>query len=93
MTSSWEGKSKWPGVVLGKIKSLWSTSHGTASDGLNQLIDSSTNKNHNRHINTPTKIIEGLNQLSFNKGRQILFSVVFYFLIYRNAFCFFVFYY
>ncbi|XP_044005263.1 protein TANC2 isoform X2 [Aphidius gifuensis] len=70
MTSSWEGKSKWPGVVLGKIKSLWSTSHGTASDGLNQLIDSPTNKNHDRHINTPTKIIEGLNQLSFNKDDE-----------------------
>ncbi|KAK0089572.1 hypothetical protein PV325_006701 [Microctonus aethiopoides] len=42
MTSSWEGKSKWPGVVLGKIKSLWSTSQGTTNDGLNQLIDSSS---------------------------------------------------
>ncbi|XP_015435614.1 PREDICTED: LOW QUALITY PROTEIN: protein TANC2 [Dufourea novaeangliae] len=39
MTSSWEGKSRWPGVVLGKIKSLWSNSQGTANDGLNQLID------------------------------------------------------
>ncbi|XP_031847476.1 zinc-RING finger and ankyrin repeat domain-containing protein rolling pebbles isoform X1 [Nomia melanderi] len=39
MTSSWEGKSRWPGVVLGKIKSLWSNSQGTASDGLNQLIE------------------------------------------------------
>lgn len=38
MTSSWEGKSRWPGVVLGKIKSLWSTTQGTANDGLNQLI-------------------------------------------------------
>ncbi|XP_072759305.1 protein TANC2 isoform X1 [Anoplolepis gracilipes] len=41
MTSSLEGKVKWPGVVLGKIKSLWSSSQGTASDGLNQLIGSS----------------------------------------------------
>ncbi|XP_012226066.1 protein TANC2 isoform X3 [Linepithema humile] len=41
MTSSWEGKAKWPGVVLGKIKSLWSSSQGTANDGLNQLIGSS----------------------------------------------------
>ncbi|XP_076632082.1 zinc-RING finger and ankyrin repeat domain-containing protein rolling pebbles isoform X2 [Colletes latitarsis] len=40
MASSWEGKSRWPGVVLGKIKSLWSNSQGTANDGLNQLIDS-----------------------------------------------------
>ncbi|XP_020294791.1 protein TANC2 isoform X2 [Pseudomyrmex gracilis] len=39
MTSSWEGR--WPGVVLGKIKSLWSSSQGTANDGLNQLIGSS----------------------------------------------------
>lgn len=39
MASSWEGKSRWPGVVLGKIKSLWSNSQGTANDGLNQLID------------------------------------------------------
>ncbi|XP_076295761.1 zinc-RING finger and ankyrin repeat domain-containing protein rolling pebbles isoform X2 [Lasioglossum baleicum] len=39
MTSSWEGKSRWPGVVLGKIKSLWSNSQGTTSDGLNQLIE------------------------------------------------------
>ncbi|XP_048506587.1 protein TANC2 isoform X2 [Athalia rosae] len=44
MTSSWEGKSRWPGLVLGKIKSLWSSSEGTTSDGLNQLI-SSTEKN------------------------------------------------
>ncbi|CAK9795133.1 Protein TANC2 [Anthophora plagiata] len=43
MASSWEGKSRWPGVVLGKIKSLWSNSQGTTNDGLNQLIDS-TNK-------------------------------------------------
>nr|XP_050866440.1 protein TANC2 isoform X1 [Vespula vulgaris] len=41
MASSWEGKSRWPGLVLGKIKSLWSNSQGTANDGLNQLIDSS----------------------------------------------------
>jgi len=41
MTSSWEGKARWPGVVLGKIKSLWSSSQGTANDGLNQLIGSS----------------------------------------------------
>lgn len=41
MTSSFEGKARWPGVVLGKIKSLWSSSQGTASDGLNQLIGSS----------------------------------------------------
>ncbi|XP_043488120.1 protein TANC2 isoform X2 [Polistes fuscatus] len=41
MVSSWEGKSRWPGLVLGKIKSLWSNSQGTANDGLNQLIDSS----------------------------------------------------
>ncbi|XP_015600878.1 protein TANC1 isoform X2 [Cephus cinctus] len=41
MTSSWEGKSRWPGVVLGKIKSLWSSSQGSTSDGLNQLIGSS----------------------------------------------------
>ncbi|CAL7938566.1 unnamed protein product [Xylocopa violacea] len=40
MASSWEGRSRWPGVVLGKIKSLWSNSQGTANDGLNQLIDS-----------------------------------------------------
>ncbi|XP_076174801.1 zinc-RING finger and ankyrin repeat domain-containing protein rolling pebbles isoform X2 [Ptiloglossa arizonensis] len=40
MASSWEGKSRWPGVVLGKIKSLWSNSQGTANDGLNQLINS-----------------------------------------------------
>ncbi|XP_017792918.1 PREDICTED: protein TANC2 [Habropoda laboriosa] len=40
MASSWEGKSRWPGVVLGKIKSLWSNSQGTTNDGLNQLIDS-----------------------------------------------------
>ncbi|XP_043518370.1 protein TANC2 isoform X2 [Frieseomelitta varia] len=39
MATSWEGKSRWPGVVLGKIKSLWSNSQGTANDGLNQLID------------------------------------------------------
>lgn len=42
MTTSWEGKSRWPGVVLGKIKSLWSSSQGTANDGLNQLIGAST---------------------------------------------------
>ncbi|KYN40810.1 Protein TANC2 [Trachymyrmex septentrionalis] len=42
-TSSMEGKARWPGVVLGKIKSLWSSSQGTANDGLNQLI-SSTNR-------------------------------------------------
>ncbi|XP_018398120.1 PREDICTED: protein TANC2 [Cyphomyrmex costatus] len=42
-TTSLEGKTRWPGVVLGKIKSLWSNSQGTANDGLNQLI-SSTNK-------------------------------------------------
>ncbi|XP_024892264.1 protein TANC2 isoform X5 [Temnothorax curvispinosus] len=41
MTSSLEGKTRWPGVVLGKIKSLWSSSQGTANDGLNQLIGSS----------------------------------------------------
>ncbi|XP_039314116.1 protein TANC2 isoform X3 [Solenopsis invicta] len=41
MTSSLEGKARWPGVVLGKIKSLWSSSQGTANDGLNQLIGSS----------------------------------------------------
>ncbi|KAL0115994.1 hypothetical protein PUN28_011102 [Cardiocondyla obscurior] len=41
MTSSLEGKARWPGVVLGKIKSLWSSSQGTANDGLNQLIDPS----------------------------------------------------
>ncbi|XP_011864854.1 PREDICTED: protein TANC2 isoform X2 [Vollenhovia emeryi] len=41
MTSSLEGKASWPGVVLGKIKSLWSSSQGTANDGLNQLIGSS----------------------------------------------------
>lgn len=41
MTTSWEGKANWPGVVLGKIKSLWSSSQGTANDGLNQLIGSS----------------------------------------------------
>ncbi|KAG7190367.1 hypothetical protein KM043_006477 [Ampulex compressa] len=39
MASSWEGKSRWPGVVLGKIKSLWSSSQGSANDGLNQLIE------------------------------------------------------
>ncbi|XP_032688832.1 protein TANC2 isoform X2 [Odontomachus brunneus] len=39
MTTSWEGKARWPGVVLGKIKSLWNSSQGTANDGLNQLID------------------------------------------------------
>jgi len=39
-TSSMEGKARWPGVVLGKIKSLWSSSQGTANDGLNQLINS-----------------------------------------------------
>lgn len=38
MTTSWEGKSRWPGLVLGKIKSLWSNSQGSANDGLNQLI-------------------------------------------------------
>ncbi|XP_012146768.2 zinc-RING finger and ankyrin repeat domain-containing protein rolling pebbles [Megachile rotundata] len=41
MASSWEGRSRWPGVVLGKIKSLWSNSQGTANDGLNQLIQRS----------------------------------------------------
>ncbi|XP_058796841.1 protein TANC2 [Phymastichus coffea] len=41
MTTSWEGKSQWPGAVLGKIRSLWSNSQGSANDGLNQLIDSS----------------------------------------------------
>ncbi|XP_011644228.1 protein TANC2 isoform X3 [Pogonomyrmex barbatus] len=41
MTSSLERKARWPGVVLGKIKSLWSNSQGTANDGLNQLIGSS----------------------------------------------------
>lgn len=41
MTSSLEGKARWPGIVLGKIKSLWSSSQGTASNGLNQLIGSS----------------------------------------------------
>lgn len=67
MTSSWEGKSRWPGVVLGKIKSLWSTSHGTASDGLNQLIDSTA---------LPNKVNDdGLNQLAFKKGRHIRFIV------------------
>ncbi|XP_025157135.1 protein TANC2 isoform X3 [Harpegnathos saltator] len=42
MTTSWEGKARWPGVVLGKIKSLWNSSQGTANDGLNQLIGSSS---------------------------------------------------
>ncbi|XP_014467321.1 PREDICTED: protein TANC2 isoform X1 [Dinoponera quadriceps] len=41
MTTSLEGKARWPGVVLGKIKSLWNSSQGTANDGLNQLIGSS----------------------------------------------------
>ncbi|OXU24414.1 hypothetical protein TSAR_008506 [Trichomalopsis sarcophagae] len=41
MTASWEGKSQWPGLVLGKIRSLWSSSQGSTSDGLNQLIDAS----------------------------------------------------
>ncbi|XP_033222043.1 protein TANC2 isoform X3 [Belonocnema kinseyi] len=40
MTNSWEGKSRWTGFVLGKIKSLWSSSQGTTNDGLNQLVDS-----------------------------------------------------
>ncbi|XP_024892262.1 protein TANC2 isoform X3 [Temnothorax curvispinosus] len=39
--SALSGKTRWPGVVLGKIKSLWSSSQGTANDGLNQLIGSS----------------------------------------------------
>lgn len=38
MTTSWEVKSRWPGVVLGKIKNLWNNSEGTANDGLNQLV-------------------------------------------------------
>lgn len=41
MTTSWEGKSQWPGAVLGKIRSLWSNSQGSTNDGLNQLIDAS----------------------------------------------------
>ena len=40
MTNSWEGKSRWTGSVLGKIKNLWSSSQGTTSVGLNQLVDS-----------------------------------------------------
>ncbi|XP_051163378.1 protein TANC2 isoform X2 [Leptopilina boulardi] len=39
MTTSLEGKSRWTGIVLGKIKNLWSSSQGTASNGLNQLVD------------------------------------------------------
>ncbi|XP_012528978.2 protein TANC2 isoform X3 [Monomorium pharaonis] len=41
MTSSLEERTKWPGVVLGKIKSLWNNSQGTVNNGLNQLIGSS----------------------------------------------------
>ncbi|XP_011302998.1 protein TANC2 isoform X2 [Fopius arisanus] len=58
MTSSWEGTSRWPGVVLGKIKSLWSTNQGTASDGLNQLIDPPRipkSDGLNRLVNAPKK--------------------------------------
>ncbi|XP_063983785.1 protein TANC2 isoform X2 [Diachasmimorpha longicaudata] len=69
MTSSWEGTTRWPGVVLGKIKSLWSTSQGTASDGLNQLIDPPRSKadNNNRLVNAPRKNkILGLEQ--FNRA-------------------------
>lgn len=40
MTNSWEGKSRWTGFVLGKIKTLWSSSQGTTNGGLNQLVDS-----------------------------------------------------
>lgn len=72
MTSSWEGKSKWPGVVLGKIKSLWSTSQGTTNDGLNQLIDSSS-KNADELDGLQThqlrKINEGPNQMLLFNGR------------------------
>lgn len=63
MTSSWEGKSRWPGVVLGKIKSLWSTSQGSASDGLNQLIGSSGSKVSDPLSDNPIKSNDGLNQL------------------------------
>ncbi|XP_043290037.1 protein TANC2 isoform X2 [Venturia canescens] len=63
MTSSWEGKSRWPGVVLGKIKSLWSTSQGSTSDGLNQLIDSSSSKIDNGLVRNSVKVHDGLNQL------------------------------
>lgn len=44
MTASWEGKSQWPGLVVGKIRSLWSNTQGSTSDGLNQLIDASDTK-------------------------------------------------
>lgn len=76
MTSSWEGKSRWPGVVLGKIKSLWSTSQGTASDGLNQLIDpprSSKADGLNRLVNSPRKAkYLGLEHFNRPTGRMIL---------------------
>lgn len=77
MTNSWEGTSKWPGVVLGKIKSLWSTSQGTANDGLNQLIDPPTKDdrlNQNDRLTrlvTPTRNvtdITGSQQFASNRG-------------------------
>lgn len=103
MTSSWEGKSRWPGVVLGKIKSLWSSSQGSTSDGLNQLIDSSSSKIDTGVVRNSVKVHEGLNQLivSSNKatGRScslthvwhffscVLFCVLLCFLSYPTRLC------
>ncbi|CAB0033543.1 unnamed protein product [Trichogramma brassicae] len=47
MTASWEGKSQWPGAVLGKIRSLWSSSQGSSQCGLNQLIETNNASNDN----------------------------------------------
>ncbi|XP_074093654.1 zinc-RING finger and ankyrin repeat domain-containing protein rolling pebbles isoform X1 [Cotesia typhae] len=71
MTNSWEETSKWPGVVLGKIKSLWSTSQGTANDGLNQLIDPPTKDDRLTRLVTPTRNvtdITGSQQFASNRG-------------------------
>lgn len=94
MTTSWEGTSRWPGVVLGKIKSLWSTSQGTASDGLNQLIDPPTKDDRLTRLVTPTRKVTDVaasQQFASNRGatgRIIYSSCGFFYFTHPTLFSF-----